>query len=563
MRILIVDDDLVDREHIKRTLNKTDVACEFVEAESVEEGLSAFRAQYFDVILLDYRMPKRDGIELLLEMRSGTFERSFAVIMLSNSEETKVSLECLRAGAQDFLLKSEVSVVRLYRAILQAQTRFELEQKLYNSYKKAKKLAEHDSLTGLSNRYSFEETLHFNTADTCREKTKLALVLFDLDHFKYVNDNHGHFIGDLLLKEVAARVNECLRKNEMFARLGGDEFGIIINHVDCLTHVTNIVSRILRTIKDPFLINDIDINIGASIGISVYPDNSTDPKSLIKYADIAMYRSKKLGRNQICYFEGEMQKEFLHRYEVERELKNSLKNNEFKLHYQPIINPLSQAVCGFEALIRRETNDAHQMPDEFIGIAEDSGMILKIGSWVIEEAIMQLSQWENAFPTPITMSVNLSAVQFKDQNLLEHIKSCIKKYRVNPDHLSFELTETTLLKSNDYAVELINSLHDIGCHITLDDFGAGFSSVSNLQEFPISTVKIDKSLMLFSTQEKALALIKGLTLMLHSLELEIIAEGIEEERSLALCKALNIHRVQGFYFSEALKPSEVEKKYLS
>ena len=563
MNILIVDDDIVDRESIKRTLGRSTTQFNFVETESVDEALAALLEQKFDAILLDYRMPKRDGIELLLELRNASLDISVAVIMLSNSEETELALECVRAGAQDFLLKSEVSTSRLNRAIVQAQVRFELEQKLHVSYQETKKLAEHDTLTGLYNRYSFEEALQLSILQKARDNTKLALTLFDLDNFKFINDNYGHHIGDEILIQVSQRVSDCLRGNEVFARLGGDEFAIILSNLHTIDNATRVTKRILNSLDEPFNISGIVINMTASIGIAIYPDNTLNANELLKHADIAMYRSKKLGRNQICYFEDEMQKQFLQRYQVEANLIGAVVRNEFILHYQPIFETATSNVIGFEALIRWNFQDELLYPDSFITIAECSRVIIDIGRWVIEQAIYQLSIWNLRESKSYMIAINLSSVQLSDRNLVQFIKDALKKYHVSPKLIELELTETALLENSKQAIKTLESLSDLGCRIALDDFGSGFSSVSHLQNFPISTVKIDKSLILASGEEKTQALISGLSAMLHSLSLDIVAEGIENEQILQLCQQLKIQRAQGYYFSKPLDVKNIEEKYFN
>ncbi|MGV2870816.1 two-component system response regulator [Colwellia sp. E150_009] len=560
MNILIVDDDIVDREHIKRTLSKSDQKCNFIETESVDEGLTAFRKHKFDVILLDYRMPQRDGIEMLLELKNEPIENSVAIIMLSNSEESSLALACLKAGAQDFLLKIEVTAARLNRAIIQAQTRFELERKLYQSYKNAKKVAEHDALTGLANRYAFEETLKLNVNKSSRSEDGISLMLFDLDHFKYVNDTHGHDIGDLLLKEFSVKVGHCLRESELFARIGGDEFAVILRNKNNNYLATKVSERILKSLSVPFHISGIEIQMSVSIGISIYPDNTINADELFKFSDIAMYRAKKLGRNQVCYFEDEMQKQFLLRYKKEQDLTNAITNNQLHLHYQPILCTKKQTLTGFEALLRWSVDDILHMPDDFISIAEESGIILDIGRWVINKAINQLSIWQNYNPS-LHMSINLSAIQLADNQLIDCLKNALTKYGVTPKCIEFELTETALLENNDTSTNMMKELNQLGCRIALDDFGTGFSSVSHLQNFPIDTVKIDKSLMLVSSKIKTLSLIKGLSLMLHSLNLEIVAEGIETEEALYLCQHLDIHRVQGYFISKPINVKTIEERY--
>lgn len=559
---MIVDDDFVDREHIKRTLHKTSTNWLFTETESVDEGLIAFSKNNFDAILLDYRMPKRDGIELLLELRNSSLEKNVAIIMLSNSEQPELALECIKAGAQDFLLKSEISSSRLERAILQSQARFELEQKLYISYQKAKTLAEHDSLTGLANRYSFEEALRLSVSQKPRDKSILALAVFDLDNFKFINDSHGHDVGDELLKQVSNRICHCLRENELFARLGGDEFAIILNNLHSIDNATRITKRILNCLEDVFIIAEIEIKMSASIGIAVYPDNSIIANELLKYADIAMYRAKKLGRNQICFFEEQMQAQFLKRYQIEANLVGAAERNEFVLHYQPIFETTTTEIIGFEALIRWNFQGELLFPDDFIGIAESSHIIIDIGRWVIEEAISKIAHWNSNHGKTLSVSINLSVTQLSDKSLVSFIESTIEKYQLEPKLVELELTETALLENSEHAIGVIESLSNLGCHIALDDFGTGFSSVSHLQNFPINTVKIDKSLMLASNEAKTLALIEGLSAMLHSLGLNIVAEGIEDKESFALCQQLNIQRMQGYFFSKPVDVNTVEKTFL-
>ncbi|MBQ0799265.1 MAG: EAL domain-containing protein [Porticoccaceae bacterium] len=564
MDILIVDDDRADREHLRRTLKRNDAECRIVEALTVEEGLERFREQAFDVILLDYRMPKRDGIEMLLELRSEPKENSTAIVMMSTSEEEQLALDCLHAGAQDFLVKSDITSARLGRAILNAQTRFELEKKLYHSYQKVKQLAEQDNLTGLANRYLFDESLKFILANTKRGEQKLALLFIDLDNFKYVNDAHGHDVGDDLLKKVVTRIQGDLRNNELFARLGGDEFGIILNNLTHIQDASRVAQRIISSLAQPFRLNDTQVKSGASIGIAIYPDNGKTAKELFKFADIAMYRAKKLGRNQVCFFEGQMQKQFSVRYKIETKLRNALANNEFTLNYQPVINPKLNRLEGFEALIRWKMNGEQLSPEVFIPIAESCGLIIAIGRWTIDEALGQLASWKKISKASLTMAINLSAAQLTDTNLPKFIKKQLKKHNINAREIEFELTETALLDSSQNKFETINKIHDLGCRIALDDFGTGYSSVSHLQNFPISTVKIDKSLMPSATSnKKELSLIRSLAVMIQSLGLDISGEGVESKQHADLCCELNIEKAQGYYFDKALPIKEIEAKYLS
>ena len=285
-------------------------------------------------------------------------------------------------------------------------------------------------------------------------------------------------------------MSDCLRGNEIFARLGGDEFAIILTNLHTIDNATRVTKRILNSLEVPFDISGIKITMTASIGIAIYPDSTINANELLKHADIAMYRSKKLGRNQICYFEEEMQKQFLERYQVEANLIGAVERNEFILHYQPIFETASSKVIGFEALIRWNFQEKLLYPDSFITIAECSRIIIDIGRWVIEQAIYQLSIWNLRDSKEYSMAINLSSVQLSDKSLFTFINDTLEKYHVNPKFIEFELTETALLENSNQVVSTLESISDLGCRIALDDFGSGFSSVSHLQSFPINTVNI-------------------------------------------------------------------------
>lgn len=564
MKLLIVDDDIVDRELVRRTLKRSNIAGDLTEVESVDEAIEQLRKTDFDAILLDYNLPQRNGIELLLELKNDMNTRSVAVIMISTSEDDELALNCINAGAQDFLVKTEINAFRLKRAIVSAKARSDLEKRLFKSYQQTKELAEHDSLTGLANRYYFDESLIKDIKSNQRDKTTLALLLIDLDHFKFVNDNYGHDVGDQLLVEVAKRISTCLRGNELFARLGGDEFAITLTRLVSTNAASIVAQRIIKALSAPFEIEQHSIQSGASIGISISPSDNTNAKELFKYADIAMYRAKNMGRNQFSFFEEEMQKEFLAHFLIENELRAAITNNDFYLYYQPVIDAKSENMIGVEALIRWSLNDEIVYPDKFIPIAEKSRLIIDIGKWVIQQAIKQLSYWNTNKESPITMAINLSSVQLTDENLVTYIQYYLKKYNVKADLIEFELTETALIVVPENTAQIIQGISDLGCRISLDDFGTGFSSLSHLHCFPIDIVKIDKSLMpsASSSTDKVKRLLSGLILMIKSLELEIVAEGVETKDDLNLCIKLGVCKIQGFYFDKPLPTKEFEEKYL-
>lgn len=563
MQVLIVDDDQVDRELISRTLQKSDLKVNITSALTVDEGLDLFKNNHFDIVLSDYRMPQRDGIELILELQNEPKDIGTAIVMMSSSEDEQLALECIKAGAQDFLIKSEITAARLRRAVLHAQARYELEQRLYQSYQKVKHLAESDPLTGLANRYLFDESLKVSIVNNLRDRFKIALLLIDLDHFKNINDSLGHDVGDLLLKRVVKRIQGCLRGNELFARLGGDEFAITLSNLESPEHASRVARRILGSLENPIKIANTEIKSTASIGIAIHPDNGNTAEELFKYSDIAMYRAKKLGRNQMCFFENDMQEQFSDRMLIEQELRDAEENGQFLLHYQPIVNPINEEVLGFEALIRWDIHGGIRFPDEFIPVAEETRKIIDIGRWVFREAISTLAKWNANNERQYSLSINLSSIQLDDPSLVSHIEECLAEFDVPHSLIEIELTETALLGDSAVARNVISKLDDIGCRIALDDFGTGFSSVSHLQKFPISTVKIDKSLMpKEGSSKKDEQLLRGLISMVQILGLNIIAEGVEVKEHVELCIELGISQTQGYYYSKPLNRVEIENQYI-
>jgi len=563
LNVLIVDDDKVDQELVLRALRKSHLDVSIDTAKTVDEGLDLYQEHSYDIILLDYRMPERDGTEMIYELTQLPTSSNTAIVMMSSSEDEKLAIDCLKAGAHDFLMKSEVTGVRLRRAVLQAKARFELEQQLAESYKKVKILAESDPLTGLSNRAYFEHSLRINIVNNIRDKHKIALLLIDLDNFKFINDTYGHDVGDRLLLLVVDSIKSCLRGNELFARLGGDEFSICLSNLDTAEDASKVATRVVETLTKPFLINESEIHSTASVGISIYPDNATDFEELFKQADIAMYRAKKLGRSRVCFFEEEMQEQFYLRALLEKELKQAQELRQFLLHYQPILNPKNKTLFGFEALIRWGVDGRLRSPRDFVPVAEQTQQMVSIGRWIIKTAISSLGKFNQGRENLLVMTINLSTIQFHDVKLVDYIQKCLIEYKVAPSLVAFELTESAFSEKSHHSINIIRELDKLGCKIALDNFGKGSSSVNHLKKYPISLIKLDRSLMPKNLNDSQnMALIKGLTVMLQLLKREVVAEGVETEAHIAVCSELGINLMQGFYFSEAKGYEEIVQDYL-
>ncbi|MGB0662463.1 MAG: putative bifunctional diguanylate cyclase/phosphodiesterase [Pontibacterium sp.] len=550
MNILIVDDDRFDREHLKRSLRQSVESLVVAEATNVDEGIEVYRQGQFDVILLDYLMPQKNGLDMMRELRNVSAENKTAVVMMSAFEQEEVALECLRQGVQDFLLKSEITAVRLRRAILHAKARFELEAKLVRSYQRVKQLAESDALTGLTNRYQFDELLRQAVNQACLSDTKLAVLMIDLDQFKYVNDYYGHAMGDELLRRVALRFKSCLVERSTLARLGGDEFAIIIEQVLSAQEYESLALKLIEVLEQPFELGNAKVAISASIGIAVLNNLKPDISSLLKHADIALYDAKHRGRNCFSIFEPKMEEKFAYRYTLETRLKTAVADDEFVLYYQPVFSQDYSQITGFEALIRWFPDGNFCSPDDFIPVAEETGSINEIGDWVIGQALSQLREWQTLSGRHLSMAINVSSVQLANPDLVNFLSDKIKEEGLEPSQVEIELTETALLNDERVKVETIQRIHDLGCKIALDDFGTGFSSITHLRNFPIDVVKVDRSLMpKNSTDEKALGLLHGVVLMIKAMKLSIVAEGIEDDYHAGLCQSLGIERAQGYYLA--------------
>lgn len=427
----------------------------------------------------------------------------------------------------------------------------ETEQKL-------EELAFTDSLTGLPNRQLLHNRLEYDLSIAHRQKSSIALIFIDLDHFKKINDTHGHQIGDELLYEIAQRLKSCVRETDMVARLGGDEFTIILTNISSYKSVTDIAKKIIALINKPVRLHSNELFVGASIGISIYPDDSTNKETLIRNADSAMYHAKDNGRGHIQFFNEEINLRNQKRNVLENNLKRAIANQEFELYYQPQIDTLTQKVIGSEALIR--WNDPEKgliSPMDFIPIAEENGTILNIGKWVFQQVCKQLRYcMDNNLPM-IRTAINLSAVQFKDEGMVEVIVSALKKENISTNWIELEITESAIMEHADETVAILERLRAIGIRISIDDFGTGYSSLAYLKKFPFDKLKIDREFIDgLPEDQNDLILTNTIINLAHSLEIDVLAEGVETIEQVDLLNQKGCHFVQGFYYSNPLPADE-------
>lgn len=412
--------------------------------------------------------------------------------------------------------------------------------------------ANFDALTGLPNRQMFYDRFSQEMKTAHRERRKLGLLFIDLDQFKEVNDSLGHSCGDLLLVDVARRLESSVRESDTVARLSGDEFTVILKNIGAPDIAERIAGDILRKLQQPFMVREEVVYVSGSIGITIYPDDATDREDLLRNADQAMYQAKKNGRNCLAYFTRSMQDEAQHRISIANDLRVALSGQQFELAYQPIVELATGKVRKAEALIRwRHPQRGVVNPREFIGIAEDSGIIHEIGNWVFYESMRQVEAWQKAYKPDLQLSINKSPLQFHVHHETQHRwLAYLKEKGIQAKSIIIEITESLLLDSGDTVRKQMDRYAENGVQIALDDFGTGFSSLAYLQQFDIDFIKIDQSFINGLTEDSTnLALCKAMVKMAHALDIEVIAEGIEQEEQRDLLLAMGCDYGQGFYFS--------------
>jgi diguanylate cyclase (GGDEF)-like protein/PAS domain S-box-containing protein len=421
-------------------------------------------------------------------------------------------------------------------------------------------LAEHDILTSLPNRALFYDRLEQGIDLAHRHSRRLAVLFIDLDHFKHINDSLGHLIGDQLLKAVALRITPFVRSSDTVSRQGGDEFIVLLSEVAHSDDAALVADKIRLAVLEPYTIANHFLHLTASIGVSVYPDDGADPETLIRCADTAMYHAKEKGRNNSQFFKDEMNFHVAERQIITGDLRHALARGEFVLEYQPKVNLVSGAISGVEALIRwQHPSRGVLLPLQFIEIAENCGLIVQIGQWALRAACVQAQTWLAANLKFGTIAVNISAVEFSNDNFFDAVCSILESTGLEPRHLELELTETAVMLNFEATSVVLQSLRAMGIRIAVDDFGTGYSNLSYLKRFPINTLKLDKSFVHEIPESANIAtIVRSVIHMGHSLHLQVVAEGVENAQQLKFLQAHDCAEGQGYYFSKPVDPSECQ-----
>ena len=581
--ILLVDDNAAKRMAIVAVLEG--LQQNIVGVESGRDALRSLLDHEYAVILLDVQMPIMNGFETAELIRSRAKSESTPIIFIT--AYTHAETDMLRGytlGAVDFIftpiipavLQAKVSVfIELHlktRALkrheeqlegLVAQRTAALTAEIaerVQAQDRLRHLAHHDALTGLPNRILFVERLKQVLSRTQWHHRSVAVLFFDLDRFKVVNDTLGHDAGDQLLRTASERLRTCLRDGDTLARFGGDEFAAFLDDIASPDDVAPIIREFLQVLAAPFIIDGHEFFISGSIGVSLFPSDGEDTKTLMKNADTAMYRAKQQGGNSYQFYRTDMNALALQRLEVETCLRRALERQEFVLHYQPQFDLMRGGIVGFEALLRWQRPGIGLIPPlEFISILEEIGLIARVGEWVLQTACTQHKAWSARLPA-LRMAINISGRQFDDNSLPETIRQIQQTTGMDLSKLELEITESILMKNTQPMIDLLQEMSDRGVRFAIDDFGTGYSSLSYLKRFPIKLLKIDQAFVQDITHNADdAAIVTAIISMAHSLGLKTTAEGVETQEQFEFLRRQGCDFAQGHYFSAPQPPDEITR----
>lgn len=514
-------------------------------AASYEAGLEACQNGDYSIALVDYRLGALTGLDFLKEIRH--LGSKIPVILLTGASNPKLDFEALQAGAMDFLSKIELTTSNLDRAIRYGIRHTE-------ALESVARMADFDALTNLASRNLFNDRLQQSIFRAERTQTSVAVLLIDLDNFKDINDTLGHPMGDLLLKEVANALTNCARKSDTIARLGGDEFAVIAPDTPSEDGAVHLATKIVDVLSACFQINGHEVHAGASVGVALYPADGLNPETLLKNADLALYQAKESGRGNCQLFRKELHAEVVARNSIANDLRRALANDELTLHYQPQINLENGHIVGIESLIRwNHPVKGMISPEVFIPVAESRGLISPITDWVLETACAQNKAWQEAGLPKVKIAVNVSSIDMRRRDFLDTVVRILESSKLEPKYLEIEITENTILPSEDVIASRLQALQSIGVFIAIDDFGTGYSSLGHLKRYPVDKIKIDRSFVLdIEYDDDSRAIAEAIIGLGRGLGVTVVAEGVERPEQLRILKKNGCDEAQGYLFGRPM-----------
>ena len=546
LHLLLIEDNPGDAVLIRALLDETDVRdLQLTHVETLGQGVAKLEEARFSAVITDLNLPDSSGI--------GTLQRLVAtgsdipVIVLTHSDDDPVAIEMVKCGAQDYLIKGQSDGALILKTV-----RYAIERKLSDRH--LRYLSHHDKLTGLANRELFKDRLAQAVARAERSGNLVALLFLDLDRFKSINDMLGHLVADKLLVAVAERLKTCVRNVDTIARLGGDEFTIVLEDVATPFDAELVCRKVVGALEDPLEIEGQEIYATASIGVTFFPTDATEVTGLIRNADVAMYRAKEDGRNKYHLFTADLNARAVERLSIETALRHALDREELFLCYQPKVNLQTGRVLGVEALVRwQHPHRGIVSPDEFVPVAEETGLIVPVGEWVLRQACEDALRWSRSGVEDVNVAVNLSARQFRQGDLLKTVDNIFCELSFDPNRLELEITESLLMDDTEASEVALYDLKAFGLSIYLDDFGTGYSSLAYLKKFPIDGLKIDRSFIRdIPGDVDDEAITRAIVALSQALRLKVVAEGVETRAQLDFLNLEGCDEVQGYLFSKPL-----------
>jgi diguanylate cyclase (GGDEF)-like protein len=562
VRVLIVEDNRAEAELVADLLARARRPRFVTEvAARLQEGVARLHAAKYDVVLLDFHLPDGEGPETYARVRDAAPE--IPVVIVTNLDDDDAAEHAMRLGAQDYLLKKEVTAQLLARSLRYAIARERAERGRHRAEAQLAHDAIHDDLTGLPNRTLLRDRLTQALRRANRESAPCAVLFLDVDRFKNVNDSLGHAAGDQLLLQIAGRLEHAVRDADTVARLGGDEFAILAHDVAEVSDASHAAQRIADQMMRPFQIAGTEVYTGSSIGISLSDSGYRRADDMIRDAEIAMYRAKASGKNRYEVFDADMHRKAVALLQLETDLRRALERDEFVMHYQPIVSLAQDRLVGFEALVRwRHPQRGLVRPAQFIAVAEETGLIIPLAWRVLESAAAQISRWQSRYPgdPPLSMSANVSGKLFLQPDVVDRVVEILEAHRLDPGSLKLEITENVLMDHGDTVLPRLQELRALGVQLDIDDFGTGFSSLSYLQRFRYDTLKIDRSFIsTLEHQGDSAAIVKTILALGATLDMNVIAEGVETADQARHLRDLRCPQGQGYWFAHPLSVEDVEE----